>query len=55
MAHDEVSKNHPCGLNDVERRENEARMYETEDENGGYKGLELHLHKVNPKKKKQHS
>ena len=49
MAHDEVSKNHQGGLKDVESREKEARLYETEDENGGYKALELYLQKVNPK------
>ena len=44
MAHDEVSKNHPGGLKD---REKEVKMYETKDENGGYKALKLYLQKVN--------
>ena len=37
MKHDEISKNHPGGLNDVESTEKEARMYETEDQGDGYK------------------
>ena len=36
------------GLKDVENHEKEARMYETKDENGGYKALKLYLQKVNP-------
>jgi len=28
MSHDELSKNHPGGLKDVESTEKEARMYE---------------------------
>ena len=49
MAHDEASKNHPGGLNDVHSQEKEARMYQTEDENDGYKALELYMAKINPK------
>ena len=49
MSHDEISKNHPGGLNDVESTEKEARMYETEDQGDGYKALKLYLQKVNPK------
>ena len=49
MSHDEISKNHPGGLNDVESTEKEARMYETEDQGDGYKALKLYLRKVNPK------
>ena len=48
MAHDEASKNHPGGLNDVQSQEKEARMYQTEDENDGSKALELYLAKINP-------
>ena len=63
MSHDEISKNHPGGLNDVESTEKEARMYETEDQGDGYKALKLYLQKVNPKctaffpvsEEKQHS
>ena len=49
MSHDELSKNHPGGLKDVESTEKEARMYETEDQGDGYKALKLYLQKVNPK------
>ena len=49
MKHDEISKNHPGGFNDVESTEKEARMYETEDQGKGYKALKLYLQKVNPK------
>ncbi|KAL9958211.1 hypothetical protein ACROYT_G035192 [Oculina patagonica] len=48
MSHDELSKNHPGGLKDVESTEKEARMYETEDQGDGYKALKLYLQKVNP-------
>ena len=41
-------KCHPVGLKDFERREKETRMYETKDQNGGYKALKLYLQKVNP-------
>ena len=47
MTHDEVSKNHPGGLNDTSSSEKEARMYETGDQNDGYKALKLYLAKVN--------
>lgn len=49
MTHDEASKNHPGGLNDTKSQEKEARMYESEAENDGYKALELYLKKINPK------
>ena len=49
MSHDELSKNHPGGLKDVESTEKEARMYETEDQGDGYTALKLYLKKVNPK------
>ncbi|KAL9960013.1 hypothetical protein ACROYT_G033403 [Oculina patagonica] len=48
MSHDELFKNHPGGLKDVESTEKEARMYETEDQGDGYKALKLCLQKVNP-------
>lgn len=48
MSHDELSKNHPGGLKDVESTEKEARMYKTEDQGDGYKALKLYLQKVNP-------
>ena len=48
MTHDEASKNHPGGLKDVSSVEKEARMYETEEENDGYKALKLYLSKINP-------
>ena len=49
MSHDELSKNHPGGLKDVESTEKEARMYGTKDQGDGYKALKLCLQKVNPK------
>ena len=49
MSHNELSKNHPGGLKDVESTEKEARMYETEDQGDGYKAFKLYLKKVNPK------
>ncbi|PFX19654.1 Proto-oncogene tyrosine-protein kinase receptor Ret [Stylophora pistillata] len=49
MSHDEMSKNHPGGLNDAESTEKEARVYETQDQGDSYKALKLYLQKVNPK------
>ena len=46
MSHDELSKNHPGGLNDVARK---RRMYETENQGDGYNALKLYLQKVYPK------
>ena len=40
MARDKVSKNHSDGLNNVQSQE-KARMFQTKDENDGYKALEL--------------
>ena len=40
MAHDEATKNHPGGLIDVSSHEKLARMYETPEENDGYKANE---------------
>ena len=41
MSHDELSKNHPGGLKDVESTEKEARMYETEDQSDGSQGPQI--------------
>lgn len=49
MSHDEVSKNHPGGVNDISSTEKEPRMYESEEKDNGYKALKLYLEKVNPK------
>ena len=49
MAHDEATKNHPGGLSDVSSHEKLARMYETPQENDGYKAMEIYLAKLNPK------
>ncbi|KAK3745179.1 hypothetical protein QZH41_000201 [Actinostola sp. cb2023] len=48
MSHDEVSKNHPGGLKDVTSVEKYARIYETDQENDGYKAMKLYLSKLNP-------
>ena len=48
MAHDEATKNHPGGVSDVPRSEKLARMYETPQENGGYKALKFYMAKLNP-------
>ena len=49
MAHDEVSKNHPCCLKDTSSTEKYARMYETDSPNDGYKAVKVYLSKLNPK------
>ena len=49
MAHDELSKNHPGGINDKPTNEKLARMYETKSETDGYKALKMYLSKTNPK------
>ena len=49
MAHDEATKNHPGGVSDIPSTGKYARMYETEDQNDGYKALELYLSKLNLK------
>ena len=49
MAHDEATKNHPGGLSDVSSHEKLARMYETPEENNGYKAMKIYLAKLNPK------
>jgi len=48
MAHDEASKNLRGGVNDKPSVKKEARIYETEDQNDGYKALKLYLEKINP-------
>ena len=49
MALDEATINHPGGLSDVSSHENLARMYETPEENDGYKAMKIYLAKLNPK------
>ena len=49
MAHDEVSKNHPGGLKDTNSTEKNARIYETNHPNDGYRALRVYLSKLNPK------
>ena len=41
-------KNHPGGVSDVPSSEKLARMYETLEENDGYKALKSHMAKLNP-------
>lgn len=48
MVHNEVSKNHPGGVNDHESFESQGRMYKTTQENDGYTALKLYLSKLNP-------
>ena len=43
MSHDEASKNHPGGVNDLPIYEKLARMYETNTVNDGYKAMVLHI------------
>ena len=49
MARDEVTKNHPGGVSDVQSNEKLARMYESSNGNDGYKAMELYISKLNPK------
>ena len=49
MAHDEATKNHSGGVNDVPSSEKLARMYETPEENDGYKALKFYMAKLNPR------
>ena len=49
MAHDEATKNHPGGVSDVPSSEKLARMYETPEENDGYKALKFYMAKLNPR------
>ena len=43
MTHDEVTKNHPGGVSNIPSDEKLAWMYETSDENNGYKAMKLYL------------
>lgn len=49
MTHDELTKNHPGGIADVESNEKMGRMYKTDSSYDGYSSLKLYLTKVNPK------
>ena len=49
MAHDEATKNHRGGRTDVSSHKKLARMYETPEENDGYKAMEIYLAKLNLK------
>ena len=49
MAHDEATKNHPGGVSDVPSNEKLARMYESSEENDGYKAMKFYIAKLNPK------
>ena len=49
MTHDEVTKNHHCGLQDKFSSEKAARMYETESTTDGYGALRLFISKLNLK------
>jgi len=46
VAHDEASKNHCGGVSEKPSNKKEARIYETEDQNNGYKALKLYLEKI---------
>lgn len=48
MAHDEAKKNYPGGVSDVPSSEKLARIYETPEENDGYKALKFYMAKLNP-------
>lgn len=48
MSHDEMTKNHPGGVSDVESYEKNARMYKTNSPSDGYSALEIFLSKLNP-------
>lgn len=48
MAHDEATKNHPGRASDIPSTEKMARMYETPEENYGYKALNFYQTKLNP-------
>ena len=49
MTHDEATKNHPGGPSDDSSHEKLAGMYETPEENDGYKAMKIYLAKFNPK------
>lgn len=48
MTHDELTKNHQGGINDVPTTEKLARLYETDNLNDGYRALVLYVSKLNP-------
>ena len=48
MANDEAAKNHPGRASDIPSTEKIARMYETPEENDGYKALKFYKTKLNP-------
>ena len=51
MTHDEATKNHPGGIDDVSSVEKEARMYSTSDDQlfDGLNCLKMYLQKLNPR------
>ena len=51
MTHDEATKNHPGGIDDVASVENEARMYSTSDDQlfDRLNCLKMYLQKTNPR------
>ena len=49
MAHDEATKNHPGGVDDVQSSEKHGRMYKTQKNNDGYTAMRLYIEKLNPK------
>ena len=50
MTHDEATKNHPGGIDDVNSIEKEARMHSTSDNRlfDGLTCLKMYLQKLNP-------
>ena len=51
MTHDEATKNHPGGIDDVASVEKEARMYSTSNDQlfDGLNCLKMYLQKINPR------
>ena len=47
MTHSEVLKNHPRGIKDSKSFQHMGRMYQRNEENGGYSTLKLCLEKLN--------
>ena len=50
MRHDEITKNHPGGISEMESFEKNARMFKTTCPTGGYSALEVFLTKLNPQR-----
>ena len=48
MTHDEVTKNHQGGIQDVPSYEKNGRMYKMDQVNDGYDALRLYISKLNP-------